>query len=38
MTSSSSDSDDSDCDEVLLKLGSSHIHFIHNNEVFSMYK
>ncbi|EYB86762.1 hypothetical protein Y032_0273g972 [Ancylostoma ceylanicum] len=38
LSSSSSDSDDSDCEDVPLKLGSSHVHFIHNNEVFSMYK
>lgn len=37
-SSSSTDSDYSDCDDVPLKLGSSHIHFVHNDEVFSMYR
>ncbi|ETN72032.1 hypothetical protein NECAME_14008, partial [Necator americanus] len=36
--SSSSDSDDSDCDDIPLRLGSSHIYFVHNGDVCSMYK
>ncbi|CAJ0596936.1 unnamed protein product [Cylicocyclus nassatus] len=37
--SSSSDSDSDDvADDIPLRLGSSHIHFVHNDEVFSMYR
>ncbi|PIO76943.1 hypothetical protein TELCIR_00962 [Teladorsagia circumcincta] len=36
--SSSSDSDDSDVENLPMKLGSSHIYFVHNDEVFSMYR
>ncbi|VDM79864.1 unnamed protein product, partial [Strongylus vulgaris] len=35
--SSFSDSDDEE-DDIPLKLSSSHVHFVHNEEVFSMYR
>nr|CDJ90413.1 SEC7 and Pleckstrin homology and Ankyrin domain containing protein [Haemonchus contortus] len=36
--SSSTDSDDSDVEDLPMMLGSSHIYFTHNDEVFSMYR